>query len=276
MLSVLRENAMHPEADALLDAIWDSPGDDTPRLVYADWLQEHGQEDYAQFIRLSIEVERSSNSPAERKRINSVRKPFWRRIVAVRHDAVRHIPIPMQNFVRGICDSVVVHGDTLLRTISTWWPVIRPRALTVYGMRGFGTHGPESDIITTIGERLTSLRLLRCLSRPVWSVPDAAERYYPSLKGSVFSALALSGLLPRLNSLEVTVAGADIPAISAFMESELARRLATFRAEFRVADTERIEEIVVAGKATPDDIPHAIKKFLTRHAPVQCAPCPPS
>jgi len=43
---------MHPEADALLDAIFNHPDDDTPRLVYADWLQEHGYEDYAQFIRL--------------------------------------------------------------------------------------------------------------------------------------------------------------------------------------------------------------------------------
>ncbi|MBN9122346.1 MAG: TIGR02996 domain-containing protein [Planctomycetes bacterium] len=43
---------MHPEADAFLDAIFNSPNDDTPRLVYAAWLQEHGQENYAQFIRL--------------------------------------------------------------------------------------------------------------------------------------------------------------------------------------------------------------------------------
>jgi uncharacterized protein (TIGR02996 family) len=42
---------MHPEADAFLDAIFDHPDDDTPRLVYADWLQEGGYEDYAQFIR---------------------------------------------------------------------------------------------------------------------------------------------------------------------------------------------------------------------------------
>ncbi|MBY0456711.1 MAG: TIGR02996 domain-containing protein [Gemmataceae bacterium] len=43
---------MHPDADAFLDAIFEHPEDDTPRLVYADWLQEHGQENYAQFIRL--------------------------------------------------------------------------------------------------------------------------------------------------------------------------------------------------------------------------------
>ncbi len=47
---------MHPEADALLDAIFDNPDDDTPRLVYADWLQDHNQTNYAEFIRLQCAV----------------------------------------------------------------------------------------------------------------------------------------------------------------------------------------------------------------------------
>ena len=40
---------------ALLDAIHANPRDDTIRLIYADWLQENGQEEYAEFIRLQIE-----------------------------------------------------------------------------------------------------------------------------------------------------------------------------------------------------------------------------
>lgn len=44
------------EADALLDAIFDHPDEDTPRLVYADWLQENGQQNYAEFIRLQCAV----------------------------------------------------------------------------------------------------------------------------------------------------------------------------------------------------------------------------
>lgn len=37
--------------EAFLRAIFDAPDDDTPRLVYADFLQEHGDEDRAAFIR---------------------------------------------------------------------------------------------------------------------------------------------------------------------------------------------------------------------------------
>jgi uncharacterized protein (TIGR02996 family) len=46
---------MLEEQEAFLRAIFDAPDDDTPRLVYADWLEEHGQEIAAQAIRLSVE-----------------------------------------------------------------------------------------------------------------------------------------------------------------------------------------------------------------------------
>jgi uncharacterized protein (TIGR02996 family) len=39
------------DGDSLLAVILANPDDDTPRLVYADWLQEHGDEDRAEFIR---------------------------------------------------------------------------------------------------------------------------------------------------------------------------------------------------------------------------------
>jgi uncharacterized protein (TIGR02996 family) len=47
--------------DAFLQSICDDPDDDTPRLIYADWLEEHGtaaEIDRASFIRLQIEAHR--------------------------------------------------------------------------------------------------------------------------------------------------------------------------------------------------------------------------
>jgi uncharacterized protein (TIGR02996 family) len=38
--------------DAFLTAIGDAPGDDTPRLVYADWLEDGGQPERAEFVRV--------------------------------------------------------------------------------------------------------------------------------------------------------------------------------------------------------------------------------
>jgi uncharacterized protein (TIGR02996 family) len=46
------------EGEAFLRAIADSPYDDTPRLVYADWLDEHGEQDRAEFIRVQVELAR--------------------------------------------------------------------------------------------------------------------------------------------------------------------------------------------------------------------------
>lgn len=39
----------------LLDII-ENPADDTPRLVYADWLEDHGEPERAEFIRLQVEL----------------------------------------------------------------------------------------------------------------------------------------------------------------------------------------------------------------------------
>jgi uncharacterized protein (TIGR02996 family) len=44
------------DADALLRAIVRHPDDDTPRLVYADWLQENGRPEEAEFLRVQCRL----------------------------------------------------------------------------------------------------------------------------------------------------------------------------------------------------------------------------
>jgi uncharacterized protein (TIGR02996 family) len=45
-------------AGAFLADICEHPDDDAPRLVYADWLEEHGQPERAEFIRVQCELAR--------------------------------------------------------------------------------------------------------------------------------------------------------------------------------------------------------------------------
>jgi uncharacterized protein (TIGR02996 family) len=59
----------HPQA--FLDDIIDHPDDDTPRLVYADWLDEHGEPDRAEFIRVQCEMAKENLDP---KRGRELRK----------------------------------------------------------------------------------------------------------------------------------------------------------------------------------------------------------
>ena len=44
------------DADALLRAIVRHPDDDTPRLVYADWLQENDRAEEAEFLRVQCRL----------------------------------------------------------------------------------------------------------------------------------------------------------------------------------------------------------------------------
>ncbi|MDB5308461.1 MAG: hypothetical protein JWO38_2663 [Gemmataceae bacterium] len=57
---------MSPDEHSLLDAVVAEPADDTVRLVYADWLEEHAQSDRAEFIRTQIEAERHHPDSARR------------------------------------------------------------------------------------------------------------------------------------------------------------------------------------------------------------------
>jgi uncharacterized protein (TIGR02996 family) len=44
--------------EAFLQAIIEAPEDDTPRLIYADWLEEHDQPERAEFIRVQVQLAR--------------------------------------------------------------------------------------------------------------------------------------------------------------------------------------------------------------------------
>lgn len=79
------------EREAFIEAIAADPNDDTVRLAFADWLQEHGEEDRAEFVRLSYalaagsqQVEDLNQIPAELQRIRKrildllrTRGPAW-------------------------------------------------------------------------------------------------------------------------------------------------------------------------------------------------------
>jgi uncharacterized protein (TIGR02996 family) len=51
-----RDISMHPEHASFLADIDANPEDDRPRLVFADWLEDHGDPDRADFIRVQCEL----------------------------------------------------------------------------------------------------------------------------------------------------------------------------------------------------------------------------
>ena len=50
---------------AFLQAIVEAPDDDVPRLIYADFLEEQGDADRADFIRTQVQLARSGDLPVK-------------------------------------------------------------------------------------------------------------------------------------------------------------------------------------------------------------------
>jgi uncharacterized protein (TIGR02996 family) len=96
-------------AAALIAAIRAAPDDDAPRLVYADWLDEHGQPERAEFIRVQCELARR-DAPDLRSREAE--------LLAAHHDAFAGLllfPGLRFRFRRGFITGFLAHGGFLGR-----------------------------------------------------------------------------------------------------------------------------------------------------------------
>ena len=69
------------DGEALLRAILDHPDDDAPRLVYADWLDENGQPERAEFIRVQVQLARLPADHPDRPRLARTE----RRLLRIHH-----------------------------------------------------------------------------------------------------------------------------------------------------------------------------------------------
>src|SRR5438552_1311228 len=125
---------MTPE-EAFLCDICEHPDDDSPRLIYADWLEEHGQRDLAEFIRLQCQLDDGTgwwnHSPdpsytaRERELLESHRDQFLGPLAPVLNNANLSTDLdryPPYLFHRGFVEYAYLtaedlweHGDTLFR-----------------------------------------------------------------------------------------------------------------------------------------------------------------
>jgi uncharacterized protein (TIGR02996 family) len=111
-----RGGAMN-ECAALLRAICDNPDDDTPRLVFADWLQEQGVEDRAEFIRLQVRfAELLRHGAPDAAGLARRASALW-----ARHGLAWRAGLPKVRgvtwhdaFYRGFVEHVMVSSDALL------------------------------------------------------------------------------------------------------------------------------------------------------------------
>jgi uncharacterized protein (TIGR02996 family) len=63
---------------AFLQAIMETPDDDTPRLIYADWLEDNGDKERAEFIQLQCQI--AELSPDDDPFTRAPRRPAAKRV----------------------------------------------------------------------------------------------------------------------------------------------------------------------------------------------------
>lgn len=98
------------DRDALLAGIVADPADDLPRLVFADYLDDHGDADRAEFIRVQCEM--AAGPAADRRGLLTARE----RELRDRHRKLWRVPglAGSQRFVRGFVESVETTADSLI------------------------------------------------------------------------------------------------------------------------------------------------------------------
>ncbi len=62
--------------DALLNAIAEQPEEDTPRLMYADWLEENGDPERADFVRIQVRLAQPGLSGEEKSALVRRHRPY--------------------------------------------------------------------------------------------------------------------------------------------------------------------------------------------------------
>src|SRR5262245_14653923 len=102
------------ERDALFQAVLDAPGDDAPRLVFADWLDENGEPERAELIRVQIAAART---PFYEARYDALNRRADELIVA--HRTAWRLPnlrAGDQVFRRGFVEEITVPVDVFRQT----------------------------------------------------------------------------------------------------------------------------------------------------------------
>ncbi len=101
------------DREAFLSAILAHPDDDLPRLIFADWLDEHGEPDRAEFIRLQCAADRGepdARTAAAREREHALESAHRAEWLAPLGPPVYHA-----EFRRGFVEHVILPADAFLR-----------------------------------------------------------------------------------------------------------------------------------------------------------------
>jgi uncharacterized protein (TIGR02996 family) len=145
---------MTADERALLNAILAAPEDDLPRLVYADWLEEHDRVERAEFIRVECELARSEPGSAGRAAL------FARRVELMRRHRPNWFPaysdaealLISWKTARGFVESLEVATEGFLQLTEEWFadqPITRLKVTALYTGYGADRRWFAKQILTS-------------------------------------------------------------------------------------------------------------------------------
>ncbi|MFM8273336.1 MAG: TIGR02996 domain-containing protein [Gemmata sp.] len=179
------------EQAALLRAIVAEPNEDTPRLVYADWLQEGGDEEQARYVRDSVRLAATPHDAPGRKALaerlretRDWRGPEWLQRLGLGKRAV--------GFERGLPVRVVFEGaNEFFAVADRLFALLPVRALEICAYSGTRLRGDAVRRLAAMPElaRLTDLRFVG--HEPI--DPNAWRALFRSPRASGLTFLGLSG-----------------------------------------------------------------------------------
>jgi uncharacterized protein (TIGR02996 family) len=191
---------MNPE-NAFQQAILSSPDDDTPRLVYADWLEEHGQPDRAAFIRIQCQLALLPDDDPRRAELETRERGL---LEEHEEEWAGLLPRPVTRrwFQRGFLAGVEMPVRSFSRLGDVFEEVPTVRHLRLLGPFRFGKPPMAAIAASPDLARLTSLEI---------------RGGYYAVGPDAVAVLAGSPHLDRLTSLslhENAVGGASLAAIA--------------------------------------------------------------
>lgn len=192
---------------AFIDAILKDESDDTSRLVYADWLADHGEPELGAFVRLQTEVYLTPNADPRRIELRSQEKAAWKAYQKKWQAVLALGGITRGHFTRGV--------------IANWKPVHFPAPEFVEQSGGWGSAIPVHRVyldraaeLPRIDEGLAACPFLaRLLELRIGSFGwDEYERLavrnpaasMSALPDAAVLALARSPHLGRMQRLEIS------------------------------------------------------------------------
>jgi uncharacterized protein (TIGR02996 family) len=218
------------QAGAFLQSILETPDDDAPRLIYADWLDDQGDADRAEFIRL--QVARAGLHPADARA-----RPMLRREAELlrrhEHAWLGRLSRLAQRcwFHRGFVEEVAVgveqlllDGDEMFRLA----PVRRLRLRNGNALPALMQSNPA------VADRLADLL------RPVRGL----NLNFPYLSEPAGLALLSLPRPPRLEALHLTNNTLSVPGVSVLAGSEVLASLTTLEFNTALPSRESIEVLL--------------------------------